>query len=53
MIYFDKPTQYAVLRRLANLLEPGGLMFAGHSENFAEAKGWLRACGKTVYERCD
>jgi chemotaxis protein methyltransferase CheR len=53
MIYFDKPTQYAVLRRLANLLEPGGLLFAGHSENFAEAKGWLRACGKTVYERCD
>ena len=53
MIYFDKPTQYAVLRRLANLLEPGGLLFAGHSENFSEARGWLRACGKTVYERAE
>jgi len=53
MIYFDKPTQYAVLRRLANLLEPGGLLFAGHSENFSEAKDWLRACGRTVYERID
>ena len=53
MIYFDKPTQYAVLRRLAALLEPGGLLFAGHSENFADSKDWLRACGRTVYERCD
>jgi chemotaxis protein methyltransferase CheR len=53
MIYFDKPTQHAVLRRLADLLEPGGLLFAGHSENFSEAKDWLRACGRTVYERCN
>jgi chemotaxis protein methyltransferase CheR len=51
MIYFDKDTQYAVLRRLAALLEPGGLLFAGHSENFALAKDYLRACGRTVYER--
>ena len=53
MIYFDKPTQYAVLRRLAALLEPGGLLFAGHSENFPESKDWLRPCGRTVYERRD
>ena len=53
MIYFDKPTQYAVLRRLASLLEPGGLLFAGHSENFPESKEWLRPCGRTVYERRD
>src|SRR5690606_10029877 len=32
MIYFDKPTQYAVLSRMAPLLAPGGLLFAGHSE---------------------
>jgi chemotaxis protein methyltransferase CheR len=51
MIYFDKDTQYAVLRRLAALLEPGGLLFAGHSENFSLAKDYLRACGRTVYER--
>jgi chemotaxis protein methyltransferase CheR len=51
MIYFDKDTQYTVLRRLAALLEPGGLLFAGHSENFALAKDYLRACGRTVYER--
>jgi chemotaxis protein methyltransferase CheR len=51
MIYFDKPTQYEVLGRLAALLEPGGLLFAGHSENFTAAKDLLRPLGRTVYER--
>jgi chemotaxis protein methyltransferase CheR len=51
MIYFDKPTQYEVLGRLAALLAPGGLLFAGHSENFTAAKDLLRPLGRTVYER--
>ena len=51
MIYFDKPMQYAILRRMAALLEPGGLLFAGHSENFSDAKDVLRLKGRTVYER--
>lgn len=33
------------------LLAPGGLLFAGHSENFARATAHLRLRGKTVYER--
>jgi chemotaxis protein methyltransferase CheR len=49
MIYFDKPTQAAVLARMLEHLRPGGLFFAGHSENFQSFSPRLRACGKTVY----
>jgi chemotaxis protein methyltransferase CheR len=49
MIYFDRPTQAAVLARMLEHLRPGGLFFAGHSENFQNFSPQLRACGKTVY----
>jgi chemotaxis protein methyltransferase CheR len=51
MIYFDKPTQSTILGRFVPLLAPGGLLFAGHSENFTRATRDLRLRGKTVYER--
>ena len=51
MIYVDKPTQYAVLRRVAPLLETGGQLFAGHSENFSEARDLFHLRRQTVYER--
>jgi chemotaxis protein methyltransferase CheR len=51
MIYFDRPTQLAILQRFAPLLGRGGLVFAGHSESFAHANGLFRLRGKTVYER--
>ncbi|GAA0472789.1 MULTISPECIES: protein-glutamate O-methyltransferase CheR [Tatumella] len=49
MIYFDKSTQEAILRQMVRYLKPGGLLFAGHSENFSQISQdfWLR--GKTVY----
>jgi len=34
-IYFDKPTQAAVVKRLASVLSPGGYIFIGHSESLA------------------
>lgn len=49
MIYFDKPTQTRILERFAPLLKPGGLMFAGHSENFTYLTKSLRLQGQTVY----
>jgi chemotaxis protein methyltransferase CheR len=49
MIYFDKPTQRQVLERLAAQLKPGGLLFAGHSENFTAARDLFELQGKTVY----
>jgi chemotaxis protein methyltransferase CheR len=51
MIYFSKPTQLEVLTRFRPLLAGGGLLFAGHSENFHYLAGHLlRARGGTVYE---
>jgi len=49
MIYFDKPTQREVLQRIARVLAPDGLLFAGHSESFLHAGELFRSVGKTVY----
>jgi chemotaxis protein methyltransferase CheR len=49
MIYFDKPTQRQLLQRLAAQLKPGGLLFAGHAENFTAAQDLFELQGKTVY----
>ncbi|CAN5379911.1 chemotaxis protein methyltransferase [soil metagenome] len=51
MIYFDGPTQRSVLQRMHGAMAQGGLLFAGHSENFADSKDLFRLRGKTVYER--
>ena len=53
MIYFDKDTQRSILGRFASLLEPGGLLFAGHSENFTQTGDLFRSLGRTVYSRVD
>jgi chemotaxis protein methyltransferase CheR len=50
MIYFDKETQLKILQRFAPLLQPDGLLFAGHSESFHNATHLFRLRGKTVYE---
>ncbi|ADE10793.1 CheR family methyltransferase [Sideroxydans lithotrophicus] len=50
MIYFDKPTQLAILKKFAPLLRDNGLLFAGHSENFYHAGDWFKLRGHTVYE---
>ncbi|MBS0315493.1 MAG: chemotaxis protein CheR [Proteobacteria bacterium] len=49
MIYFDKQTQYRVLHALAARLAPDGLLFAGHSENFTQARDLFELQGRTVY----
>ena len=50
MIYFDKATQLKILERFAPLLQPDGLLFAGHSESFHNAGHIFSLRGKTVYE---
>lgn len=49
LIYFDKPTQHRVLRRLSEYLAPDGLFFAGHSESLLHAADVFVPIGKTVY----
>jgi chemotaxis protein methyltransferase CheR len=51
MIYFDKPTQRRILEKIHRVLEPGGLLFVGHSENFVDSRDLFTLRGKTVYER--
>lgn len=51
MIYFDHETQRQVLRRIHAALNPGGLLYVGHSENFTDVRTLFRLRGKTVYER--
>lgn len=50
MIYFDKETQLRILERFVPLLQPDGLLFAGHSESFHNASHLFRLRGKTTYE---
>jgi chemotaxis protein methyltransferase CheR len=52
LIYFSKPTQNAVLRRLAAHLRPGGYLLLGHSESLAGADhAELRPVASTVFRR--
>jgi chemotaxis protein methyltransferase CheR len=53
MIYFDKETQYQILKKFVPLLREEALFFAGHSESFLHAADVMRALGRTVYERAD
>ena len=51
MIYFDHPTQRQVLQRIHSVMNPGGLLYVGHSENFNDARDLFALRGKTVYQR--
>ena len=50
MIYFDKTTQLAILKKFVPLLRRDGLLYAGHSESFHQADEHFKLRGKTVYE---
>jgi len=49
MIYFDKETQYSILKKLSQVLQPDGRLYVGHSENLFHAKDLYQTCEKTVY----
>lgn len=50
MIYFDKATQYKILTRFVQLMQPDGILCAGHSESFLHAGDLFQSLGKTVYK---
>lgn len=50
LIYFDKPTQEAVISRLVSHLRPGGYLMLGHSESMAGAEcPGVKAVSPTIY----
>lgn len=51
LIYFDKPTQAAVLSRLCSHLRPGGYLFLGHSESIVGLDLPVTQIANTVFQR--
>lgn len=51
MIYFDKATQERLVNRLYELLEPGGLLFTGHSESLTGIQHKFQYVQPTIYAR--
>ncbi|HEY4284753.1 MAG TPA: CheR family methyltransferase, partial [Chthoniobacterales bacterium] len=51
MIYFDKPTQEAVINKLCQHLYPGGYLFVGHSESLAGLDIPAEPVGTAIYRR--
>jgi chemotaxis protein methyltransferase CheR len=51
LIYFDKPTQANVLRRLCDCLAPGGILFIGHSESITGFNLPLRTVANTIFQK--
>lgn len=50
LIYFDKPTQKAVVQKLCQWLRPGGYLFVGHSESLNNIDLPLQPVGNTIYQ---
>lgn len=49
MIYFDKPTQERLVNRYYDCLEPGGLLFTGHSESLTGITHRFKYVEPTIY----
>jgi chemotaxis protein methyltransferase CheR len=53
IIYFDRPTQEKILRKLTQRLKPGGYLFVGHSETLHDMDLPLEPLGPALYRRLD
>jgi len=53
IIYFDRPTQFRLLRKLTRLLAPGGYFFAGHSESLQGMDLPVTSAGTAVYRKVE
>ncbi len=53
VIYFDKATQRKLFDRMADMQEPGGWLFIGHSENLHNVTNRYKLVGRTVYRRLE
>lgn len=51
VIYFDKPTQQALMRKFHRQLRPGGYLFIGHSETLSGLDVDFKAVASTVYRK--
>ena len=51
LIYFDKPTQEKVVRKLTEQLLPGGYIFLGHSETIFGMDLPLKNVAATTFQK--
>jgi chemotaxis protein methyltransferase CheR len=51
LIYFDKPTQHAVVSKLCRHLCPGGFLFLGHSESLVGGDLPLTQISTSIFQR--
>ena len=51
MIYFDKPTRDALIRRFHQITEAGGYLFIGHSETISRDQGMYKYVMPACYQR--
>jgi chemotaxis protein methyltransferase CheR len=51
VIYFDKDTQRDLFGRMAQLQQPGAVLFLGHSESLFKVSTDYSLIGKTIYRR--
>jgi chemotaxis protein methyltransferase CheR len=51
MIYFDRPTQEAVIGKICRNLQPGGYLFCGHSESLAGLNIPVQPVMASVYRK--
>jgi chemotaxis protein methyltransferase CheR len=51
MIYFDRATQANLIHRFWELLEPGGILFTGHSESLTGIKHSFKYIEPAVYQK--
>jgi chemotaxis protein methyltransferase CheR len=51
LIYFDRPTQQAVINKLCMKLKPGGYFFLGHSESITNLDVPLSQIKPTIFRR--
>ena len=53
IIYFDRPTQESILKKLSHRLLPRGYMFVGHSETLHDMDLPLDPVAPALYRRVD
>ena len=51
VIYFDKPTQRTLFSRIADVMNPGGWLFIGHSESLLNVSDRFQNVGRTIYRK--
>ena len=51
LIYFDRKTEFEILKKITSYLIPGGFLFLGHSESMNGFALPFDAVGPTIYQK--